>query len=79
MAMVKRCGNSNDPAYKRYGGRGIYVDPRWLKFENFLEDMGDRPLDRTLDRIDNDKGYTKDNCRWATKSQQANNRRKASR
>jgi hypothetical protein len=53
---------------------GMYVDPRWEKFENFLADMGERPEGKTLDREDNTKGYYKDNCRWATSFEQMNNR-----
>ena len=74
-AMKGRCLNPNDPAYKRYGGRGISIDPLWLSFETFLADMGARPEGTTLDRIDNDKGYSPDNCRWATNAQQNRNRR----
>lgn len=75
-AMIQRCTNEKDKSYARYGGRGINVDERWLSFENFLEDMGERPKDLSIDRIDNNKGYYKNNCRWATRSQQMLNRRK---
>lgn len=71
--MKQRCKNPKDPSSKRYGGRGISFDPRWEVFENFLSDMGERPKGTTLDRIDNDKDYSKENCRWATSTQQMNN------
>ncbi len=75
VAMKERCFNPNNKRYKDYGGRGITVCPRWLKFENFFEDMGDRPQGKTLDRKNNDKGYCKSNCRYATPTEQNNNKR----
>jgi hypothetical protein len=75
-AMKKRCYNPNDPSYKDYGGRGIKVCDRWLiSFDNFYNDMGSRPLYMTLDRINNDKDYTPENCKWSTKKEQQLNRR----
>ncbi len=74
--MKTRCYNTNYKQYNNYGGRGIKVCDRWMKFENFYEDMGHPLADYTLDRIDNEKGYYLENCRWATmKVQQNNNRR----
>lgn len=76
-SMIDRCLNPKSPAYKDYGGRGITIeDPRWLEFENFYEDMGDRPPGLTLERIFNHRGYCKANCRWATPKEQMLNRRR---
>lgn len=74
--MIQRCTNSNAPTYYRYGGRGITVCKRWHKFNNFLKDMKKPPTSKyQIDRVDNDKGYFKTNCRWATRQQQQRNRR----
>jgi hypothetical protein len=74
-SMICRCTNPTHPQYASYGGRGITVCKRWRNFINFLSDMGDRPAGRTLDRIDNNKGYFPGNCRWATPLQQRLNQR----
>lgn len=76
--MIQRCTNPNGNAYHHYGGRGITVCDRWLhSFENFLVDMGERPsLSHSIDRIDTNKGYSPDNCRWATKKEQSRNTRR---
>lgn len=72
--MKARCYNPGSASYHRYGGRGIKVCKRWMKFENFYADMGDPPKELSLDRMNNERGYSPSNCRWATRSEQAKNR-----
>ena len=73
--MRDRCNNPNSTQYKWYGERGIKVCEEWDDYAAFLQDMGERPIGTTLDRIDPDKGYDKDNCRWATPREQAETNR----
>lgn len=74
LNMLQRCENPKNPNYPDWGGSGIRVDERWYSFENFLADMGERPADTTLDRVERTLGYTKTNCRWATRTEQNRNR-----
>lgn len=74
-SMVGRCSNSSNARWHRYGGRGITVCPEWKSFEGFYADMGPRPSPvHSVERRDNDSGYSKDNCFWATPKEQANNK-----
>lgn len=85
LNMRQRCENPKHPNYSKYGGRGIRVCARWAKFEDFLADMGEAPRNLkgtakrkylSLDRIDNSKGYSLANCRWATPTEQMYNMRR---
>lgn len=73
--LYKRCRVPTNQAYKYYGGRGIDMCDRWLSFENFLADMGECPAGLSLERVDNERSYEQDNCTWATRTEQARNRR----
>jgi hypothetical protein len=75
--MIQRCTNNNREGYSNYGGRGITVCTKWLKFENFLKDMGDRPKGSriTIDREDNDGNYEPNNCRWLSNKKNQRNKK----
>ena len=74
-SMKQRCLNPNQNSFPYYGGRGITICDRWDDFLNFYEDMGERPEGTSIDRIDSDKGYYKENCKWSTIEEQNRNRR----
>lgn len=77
LAMVSRCHNARDVAFGRYGGRGITVCDRWRSsLENFISDMGNRPPDMDIDRIDNNGNYEPGNCRWVTHKENCRNTRR---
>jgi len=73
--MLARCTMPTDPRFADYGGRGIKVCDRWLKFDNFLADMGVRPDGLSIERLDNDGNYQLSNCKWATQTEQNRNKR----
>lgn len=79
QTMIRRCYKTDDPSYKNYGARGVDVCERWLQdYHNFYLDMGERPHRTTLDRINNELGYSPINCKWSTWTEQNNNKRKPS-
>lgn len=71
--IIQRCTNPNNHAYKYYGGKGVFVCNEWLDFKNFYKDMGDRPNGMTIDRVNHEDGYYKDNCLWVTQEDQMRN------
>jgi hypothetical protein len=74
QAMKQRCLNSNNKDYEHYGGKGVTLCESWYSFENFLKDMGDQPVGLMIERKENSLGYSKENCYWATRKTQLDNR-----
>lgn len=74
-SMKDRCYNKNNIQFSDWGGRGISVCEEWFDFTKFLSDMGERPEGTTIDRVDVNKNYCKENCKWSTYKEQANNKR----
>lgn len=75
--MIGRCRDASNYSYCRYGARGIKVCERWMRFKNFLADMGERPEGKSIDRLNNDGNYEPGNCKWSTRSEQMANSRPA--
>jgi hypothetical protein len=75
VGMRQRCNDKNHIAYQRYGGAGITVCDEWSNFQQFIDDMGEYQQGQSIERRDNTKGYSKENCYWATASEQSKNRR----
>lgn len=75
LGMIQRCNNPHNDRFDDYGGRGIKLCERWERFENFFEDMGEAPSGLSIHRIHNDLGYSKANCKWATRKEQARKKR----
>lgn len=72
--MVNRCTSKTSNGFVKYGAKGVTVCDRWRTFDNFLADMGEKPIGTSIDRIDNKRGYEPENCRWATITQQNRNK-----